>query len=59
LGVPFIDAGIPAVLTIEAADGTSTRPHTADDVVAAVDPDLALDIPRCDLAYLVEALGRP
>jgi Zn-dependent M28 family amino/carboxypeptidase len=57
--VPFIDAGISAVLTIEAADGTNTRPHTADDVVAAVDPDLALEILRCNLAYLVETLGRP
>ena len=55
--VPFIDAGIPAVLTIEAADGTNPRPHTADDVVAAVDPDLALEILRCNLAYLVETLG--
>ena len=57
--VPFIDAGIPAVLTIEAADGTNTRPHTADDVVAAVDPDLAMEILRCNLAFLVDELGRP
>jgi Zn-dependent M28 family amino/carboxypeptidase len=57
--VPFIDAGIPAVLTIEAADGTNTRAHTADDVVAAVDPDLAMEILRCNLAYLVETLGHP
>jgi Zn-dependent M28 family amino/carboxypeptidase len=57
--VPFIDAGIPAVLTIEAADGTNPRPHTADDVLASVDPDLAMEILRCNLAYLVETLGRP
>ena len=34
-----------------------TRPHTAADTVAAVDPDLALAILRMNLAYLVEALG--
>jgi Zn-dependent M28 family amino/carboxypeptidase len=56
--VPFIDAGLPAVLTIEAADGTNPRPHTAQDVVAAVDPDLAMRILRMNLAYLLEVLGR-
>ena len=56
--VPFIDAGLPAVLTIEAADGTNPRPHTADDTVASVDPDLAMAILRMNLAYLVEVLGR-
>ena len=55
--VPFIDAGIPAVLTIEADDGANTRPHTADDVVDAVDPDLAIEILRMNLAYLAEVLG--
>lgn len=57
--VPFIDAGIPAVLTIEADDSANTRPHTAADTVAAVDPDLAVAILRMNLAYLVEALGAP
>jgi Zn-dependent M28 family amino/carboxypeptidase len=57
--VPFLDAGIPAVLTIEAADGTNPRPHTADDTVDAVDPDLALAILRMNLAYLVGVLGSP
>jgi Zn-dependent M28 family amino/carboxypeptidase len=55
--VPFIDAGIPAVLTIEADDGANTRPHTATDTVARVDPDLAMEILRMNLAYLAEALG--
>jgi Zn-dependent M28 family amino/carboxypeptidase len=55
--VPFIDAGLPAVLTIEAADGTNPRPHTAQDTVDTVDADLALAILRMNLAYLVEALG--
>ena len=56
--VPFIDAGIPAVLTIEAADATNPRPHTADDTVDTVDADLAGQILRMNLAYLVEVLGR-
>jgi Zn-dependent M28 family amino/carboxypeptidase len=57
--VPFIDAGIPAALTIEADDGANPRPHTAADTVASVDPDLAIEILRMNLAYLAEALGRP
>ena len=56
--VRFIDAGIPAVLTIEADDSANLRPHTADDTLDAVDPDLALEILRMNLAYLAEALGR-
>jgi Zn-dependent M28 family amino/carboxypeptidase len=54
--VPFIDAGIPAVLTIEADDSANTRPHTANDTVDMVDPDLAVEILRMNLAYLVEVL---
>ena len=55
--VPFIDAGIPAVLTIEADDSANPRPHTAADTVAAVDPDLAISILRMNLAYLAETLA--
>ena len=55
--VPFIDAGLPAVLTIEAADGTNPRPHTAADTVDTVDADLALAILRMNLAYLAGAVG--
>ena len=54
--VPFIEAGIPAVLTIEADDSANTRPHTANDTLDAVDPDLAIEILRMNLAYLVEVL---
>jgi Zn-dependent M28 family amino/carboxypeptidase len=55
--VPFIDVGIPAVLTIEADDSSNTRPHTADDTVEKVDVELAIEILRMNLAYLAEALG--
>ena len=54
--VPFIDAGIPAVLTIEADDSANTRPHTANDTLDAVDPDLAIEILRMNLAYLAGVL---
>jgi Zn-dependent M28 family amino/carboxypeptidase len=56
--VPFIDAGIPAVLTIEGADGTNPRPHTAKDTVETVDADLAMAILRMNLAYLIGVAGR-
>jgi Zn-dependent M28 family amino/carboxypeptidase len=55
--VPFLDAGIPAVLTIEADDETNPRPHTAADTVDTIDADLALAILRMNLAYLLDALG--
>jgi Zn-dependent M28 family amino/carboxypeptidase len=55
--VPFIEAGMPAVLTIEADDSANTHPHTATDVVSAVDPNLAMQILRMNLAYLIETLG--
>ncbi|MFW3386691.1 UNVERIFIED_CONTAM: M28 family metallopeptidase [Kocuria sp. CPCC 205274] len=55
--VPFLDAGIPAVLTIEGADGANDRIHTAGDTLEHVDHDLALEILRMDVAYLVQALG--
>ena len=56
--VPFIDAGIPAVLTIEADDSANARPHTAADTVASVDLALAMEILRMNLAYLAESLSR-
>ncbi|TDL38497.1 M28 family metallopeptidase [Kocuria rosea] len=55
--VPFLDLGIPAVLTIEGADGANDRIHTAGDTLEHVDHDLALEILRMNVAYLVQALG--
>jgi len=49
--------GIPAVLTIEGADGANDRIHTAGDTLEHVDHDLALEILRMNVAYLVQALG--
>ncbi|WP_207842331.1 M28 family metallopeptidase [Williamsia soli] len=58
--VPFIDAGLPAVLTIEADDRANTDVHTAGDVLDTVDPSVALEILTMNLAVLARHLeGRP
>jgi hypothetical protein len=51
--VPFLDAGIPAVLTIEGADSANGNIHSDRDVLATVDPALAMQILRMDVAALV------
>jgi Zn-dependent M28 family amino/carboxypeptidase len=55
--VPFIDAGIPAVLTIEADDAANTDVHTAGDTADRLDVALAMQILRMNLAVLATALG--
>ena len=50
--MPFIQAGLPAVLTIEGADGANSRIHTADDTMDHIDLSLALDILRMNVAFL-------
>lgn len=56
--VPFIEAGLPAVLTIEGADGANERIHTADDVPAWLTPSLAVEILRMNLAHVATRLER-
>ncbi|MFL6295950.1 MAG: M28 family peptidase [Actinomycetes bacterium] len=51
--VPFLDAGIPAVLTIEGADSANGNIHSDRDVLATVNPSLAMQILRMDVAALV------
>jgi Peptidase family M28 len=55
--VPFIDAGIPAVLTIEGNDRANADVHTARDTLSTLDHGLALEILRMDVAVLAELLG--
>lgn len=55
--VPFIDAGIPAVLTIEAGDETNTAVHTEHDRLETIDHELALDILRMNLAFVASTAG--
>jgi Zn-dependent M28 family amino/carboxypeptidase len=56
--VPFIDAGIPAVLTIEGADQTNDRVHSARDTADRLDYDLLMEIVRMNIAFVSQALGR-
>jgi hypothetical protein len=56
--VPFIDAGIPAVLTIEGADQTNDRVHSARDTAERLDYDLLMEIVRMNIAFVSQALGR-
>lgn len=51
--VPFIDAGIPAVLTIEGADTSNHFIHSPEDVLAHVSDTLALEILRMNVAFVV------
>jgi Peptidase family M28 len=54
--VPFIDAGMPAVLTIEADDSANAAVHTANDTVDTLDPELSEQILRMNLAVLSDVL---
>jgi hypothetical protein len=56
--VPFIRAGIPAVLTIESADEANQNIHSARDTINTINYDLALEIVRMNLAFVAEELGR-
>ena len=57
--VPFIDAGIPAVLSIEGADSANGHIHTDQDVVAHIDLALLAEILRMNLAALAGWLEQP
>lgn len=48
--VPFLDAGVPAVLTIEGADSANGHVHSAGDVMAHIDLTLMQQILRMNLA---------
>jgi hypothetical protein len=50
--VPFINAGIPAVLTIEGGDGANAQIHTDHDVLAHIDFGFMREILRMNLAGL-------
>ena len=50
--VPFINAGIPAVLTIEGADSANGHIHSANDTLDFLDWSLASEILRMNAAAL-------
>jgi hypothetical protein len=55
--VAFIQAGIPAVLTIEGADHTNTAIHSEHDTLDRIDYDLMLEIVRMNTAFVASALN--
>jgi hypothetical protein len=56
--VPFIDAGLPAVLTIEGTDQANTNIHSARDTLDHVDDGLAIEILRMNTAFVAGAIGK-
>ncbi len=56
--VPFIDLGIPAVLTIEGTDSANDRVHTDRDTLETLDFSLALEILRMNTMFVAQALDR-
>jgi Zn-dependent M28 family amino/carboxypeptidase len=55
--VPFINADIPAVLTIEGADNTNGNIHSAEDTLEKLDYDFGLEILRMNIAFIADSLG--
>ncbi|MDQ0767942.1 hypothetical protein QF031_000691 [Pseudarthrobacter defluvii] len=55
--VSFIDAGLPAVLTIEGEDQLNTDEHTPRDTPAGLDLSVAVSILRMNALAVATALG--
>ena len=55
--VPFIDAGLPAVLTIEGADDQNVDEHTPRDTLVGLELSLAVEILRMNAGATAAALG--
>lgn len=55
--VPFIQAGIPAVLTIEGVDSSNEAVHSEHDTLERIDGELAMEILRMNTAVVVAELG--
>ncbi len=56
--VPFIEAGIPAVLTIEGADSANSFIHSANDTIIHINHELALEIIKLTTAYVATQIER-
>jgi hypothetical protein len=54
--VPFLDAGIPAVLTIEGTDSANTDIHTDNDTIETLNFALMAEILRLNVATIAEGL---
>ena len=55
--VPFINANIPAVLTIEGADNANGNIHSAKDTLEKLDYDFGLEILRMNIAFIANELS--
>ncbi len=55
--VPFIEAGIPAVLTIEGADSANDAIHSGQDTLDRLDMDYATQILRMNAGWLAAEAG--
>jgi Peptidase family M28 len=55
--VPFLDAKIPAVLTIEGADSANSDIHSANDTMDKLEFGLALEIVRMNIGFLAAEVG--
>lgn len=56
--VPFINAGIQAVLTIEGADNSNRNIHSNKDTLDRINYDLALEILRMNVAFVASEIGQ-
>lgn len=55
--VPFINAGLPCLLTIEGADTANHDIHTANDTLDTIDFGLAAEILKMNIAVMARRLG--
>ena len=56
--MPFINAGIPAVLTIEGTDSANSNIHTANDILDHINYELMQEILRMNVAFIANAVGQ-
>ena len=56
--VSFLDASVPAVLTIEGTDDANSNIHSANDTLAHINFDLALAILKMNLAFVAMSIGK-
>ena len=54
--VPFINEGLPAVLTIEGDDSQNSTIHTADDIIELIDTDYVEKILKMNVGYLASLM---
>jgi Zn-dependent M28 family amino/carboxypeptidase len=56
--VPFVRAGLSAVLAIEGAEHANSTVHSSEDTTDRIDYDLALEILRMNVAFIAREFGK-